>query len=56
MNKNLQIRKWQFIGIAGLGFFYFFIYRTHLAPKAIYNSVLYHNTLKVVNSNKIVEK
>ncbi len=56
MHKNFSIRKYQFVAIAGAGFFYFFIYRTHIAPKAIYNSVLYHNTLKVINVNKDIEK
>lgn len=51
MNKMMKIRKYQFLGFTGIGFFYFFIYRKFLHPKSVMNSVLYHNALKYIKIN-----
>ena len=51
MNKLIQMRKYQLIGITFAAFFYFFIYRRFFHPKSIMNSVVYHNALKYVKIN-----
>ena len=51
MNQMIQTRKYQMVGFSLIGFFYFFIYRIYLNPKPIYNSVLYHNSLKLIKNN-----
>jgi len=56
MNKMMKIRKYQFLGFTGIGFFYFFIYRKFLHPKSVMNSVLYHNALKYIKINSVVKK
>jgi hypothetical protein len=47
----MRIRKYQFMGFAVLGFFYFFIYRKFLHPKSIMGGVLYHDAIKMININ-----
>ena len=56
MNRMIQIRKYQFVGFTLAGFFYFFVFRIYLHPKPIYNSVLYHNTLKLIRNNSEVSR
>lgn len=51
-----QMRKYQFVGFTALGFFYFFVYRMYLNPSPIYNSVLYHNSVKLIKNNPVVTK
>lgn len=51
--RQLKIRKYQFLAFAGLGMFYM-VYRQFLHPKSIMNSVLYNNAIKYIESNKTV--
>lgn len=56
MNRNIKIRKWQFLGFTMAGCFYMLIYRRFLHPKSIMNSVLYHNALNVATKNLTVRQ
>ena len=44
------------IGFTAMSFFYFFIYRMYLNPKPIYNSVLYHNAVKILKNDREVTR
>ena len=55
MGRMMKIRKYQFLAFSAAGAFYFIVYRQFLHPKSILNSVLYHNTLKLVELNPRVK-
>ena len=52
INSNIKIRKYQFLGMTVLGFFYIFAFRPYLAPKPVYGSVLYFNAVRFIKNNK----
>jgi len=48
MTKLNQIRTYQFLGMAGIAFFYLFVYRRFFAAKSVMNSAIYHQTVNFV--------
>ena len=42
MTKLNQIRTYQFLGMAGIAFFYLFVYRRFFSSKSVMNSAIYH--------------
>ena len=52
MGKLVKFRTYQFGAIAGLAFFYLFVYRRFLHPKSITNSVIYNQTIGFVKQNQ----
>ena len=56
MTKLNQIRTYQFLGMAGIAFFYLFVYRRFFASKSVMNSAIYHQTLNFIKQNDRVLK
>ena len=56
MNKQLTIRKYQFVGFTAIGIFYMMIYRQFLHPKTVYGNTMYSDAVRYIQANKIVAK
>jgi hypothetical protein len=54
MTKLNQIRTYQFLGMAGIAFFYLFVYRRFFASKSVMNSAIYHQTINFIKQNERV--
>eukprot|EP00347_Sterkiella_histriomuscorum_P020837 403336275 len=52
MNK---IRTYQFVGMAGAGFIYVFVYRRFFSGKSVMNSVIYHQSMNYIKASKRVQ-